>query len=136
MSGLLLHKDDVFVHVSHKHGYEGPMLVEEEGLLAGSPLVCPSCRSLGPGLLSRGSALFGRKPPCSTDQQCTLRNPARADSFSGLLVVKTGRCGIGSEVACRASWSMVSGSPPCLLVSSAEPFHAGAAGQQWDSFHL
>jgi hypothetical protein len=42
VSGLLLHKDDVFMHVSHKHGYEGPMLVEEEGFLAGSPLVCPS----------------------------------------------------------------------------------------------
>ena len=112
----------------------GPCWWEEEGFLAGSPLVCPSWHSLG--LLSRGSAAFGRKPPCSTDQQCTLRNPARADSFSGLLVVKTGRCGIGSEVACRASWSIVSASPPCLLVSSAEPLHAGAAGQQWDSFHL
>ena len=39
MSGQLLHKDEVFVHVSHKNGYEGPMLVEEEGFLAGSPLV-------------------------------------------------------------------------------------------------
>lgn len=81
VSGLLLHKDDVFVHVSHKHGYEGPMLVEEEGFLAGSPLVCPPYRSLGPGLLSRGSALLGESPPCNTDQQCTVRSPARADSF-------------------------------------------------------
>ena len=39
VSGQLLHKDDVFVHVSHKDGYEGPMPVEEEGFLAGSPLV-------------------------------------------------------------------------------------------------
>ena len=44
VSGLLLHKDDVFVHVSHREGYEGPMSVEEEGFLAGSPMVCPfSC---------------------------------------------------------------------------------------------
>ena len=94
VSGLLLHKDDVFVHVSHKHGYEGPMLVEEEGFLAGSPLVCLPCRSLGPGLLSRGSALLTESPPCNTDQQCTLRSPARADSLSKLHVVKTGRCGV------------------------------------------
>lgn len=40
VSGQLLHKDDVFVHVSHRDGYEGPMPVEEEGFLAGSPLVC------------------------------------------------------------------------------------------------
>ncbi len=40
ISGLLLHKDDVFVHVSHREGYEGPMSVEEEGFLAGSPMVC------------------------------------------------------------------------------------------------
>ena len=39
VSGLLLHKDDVFVHVSHRDGYEGPMTVEEEGFLAGSPMV-------------------------------------------------------------------------------------------------
>ncbi|CAK0783285.1 hypothetical protein CVIRNUC_006484 [Coccomyxa viridis] len=38
VSGQLLHKDDVFVHVSHRDGYEGPMPVEEEGFLAGSPL--------------------------------------------------------------------------------------------------
>ncbi len=44
MSGLLLHKDDVFVHVSHREGYEGPMSVEEEGFLAGSPMVCTSSR--------------------------------------------------------------------------------------------
>lgn len=42
VSGLLLHKDDVFVHVSHRDGYEGPMTVEEEGFLAGSPMVCNS----------------------------------------------------------------------------------------------
>ena len=39
VSGLLLHKDDVFVHVSHQEGYEGPMSVEDEGFLAGTPMV-------------------------------------------------------------------------------------------------
>ena len=78
MSGLLLHKDDVFVHVSHKHGYEGPMLVEEEGFLAGSPLVCLSWHSLGPGLLSRGSALLAES------LHAVLTSSALSETLPGL----------------------------------------------------
>ena len=75
VSGLLLHKDDVFVHVSHRDGYEGPMTVEEEGFLAGSPMVCNSPTS-PPALRLRCSQCCRRaaqRGPTEADPSHTAR---------------------------------------------------------------
>ena len=80
MSGLLLHKDDVFVHVSHREGYEGPMTVEEEGFLAGSPMVC-------------SSSLIRPKDPCCGNynpEACCATDKTHAE-FSGHLEQKHGQ---------------------------------------------
>lgn len=73
MSGLLLHKDDVFVHVSHREGYEGPMTVEEEGFLADSPMVCTTNMILAEQLCS------GRYNP--EGALCTGFHPCRKTNY-------------------------------------------------------